>query len=210
MKYNNFFILSFLLLLTSITVSAQKKMIPMGDKVMFSLDYSGADPNPYGTLYRDKGYLRSYRFITSLRSLIVKNDEGEEKTVYTNDYDPVVSDSVIDVIYPMLKKAVAKKEKEIKKLEKKRKKYRKEHPDEIDKLGGYEWSVTINIRDLKFSYRARSSELFTDVYSKFWDKMEEISHIIDKYQRGYSQEDVDEMTENGKFKLPFNVEIYRK
>lgn len=210
MKYNKFFILSFLLLLTSITVSAQKKMIPMGDKVMFSLDHSGADPNPYGTLYRDKGYLRSYRFITSLRSLIVKNDEGEEKTVYTNDYDPVVSDSVIDVIYPMLKKAVAKKEKEIKKLEKKRKKYRREHPDEIANLGGYEWSVSINIRDLKFSYRARSSELFTDAYSKFWDEMEEISHIIDKYQRGYSQEDVDEMTENGKFKLPFNVEIYRK
>lgn len=210
MKYVKFFILSFLLILTSITVSAQMKRIPSRDKVMFSLFYSGADPNPYGTLYQDKGYLRSYRFRTSLRSLIVKNDDGEEKTICISDYDPVVSDSVIDVIYPVLKKAVAKKKKEIKKLEKKRKKYRREHPDEIAKLGGYEWSVTINIRDLKFSYRARSSELFTDVYSKFWDKMEEISHIIDKYQRGYSQEDVDEMTENGKFKLPSYIKIYKK
>ena len=210
MKYNKFFTLSFLLLLTSITVSAQMKTIPRGDKVMFSLFYSGADPNPYGTLYRDKGYLRSYRFITSLRSLIVKNDEGEEKTICISDYDPVVSDSVIDVIYPVLKKAVAQKKKEIKKLEKKREKYMRKHPDEIANLGGFEWSVSINIRDLKFSYSARSSELFTDAYSKFWDEMEEISHIIDKYQCGYSQEDVDEMTENGRFKLPSYIKIYKK
>ena len=86
----------------------------------------------------------------------------------------------------------------------------KSHPDEIDLLGGSMRSVRINIRDVKFMYASRSVSLFSDYNSDFWAKMEQVNDIIRSYVRGYSQEDVDEMTENGKFPLPFKIEIYKR
>ncbi len=140
----------------------------------------------------------------------VENSTGEKHLVYLSDYKPVVSDSVIDVIYPILKKAVAKKKKEVKKLQKKREKYMRNNPDEIDRLGGNMRSVRINIKDVKFVYASRSVDLFSDYNSDFWEKMKQVSDIIHSYVRGYSQEDVDEMTENGKFPMPFKIDIYKR
>jgi hypothetical protein len=59
-------------------------------------------------------------------------------------------------------------------------------------------------------YASRSVSLFSDYNSDFWAKMEQVNDIIRSYVRGYSQEDVDEMTENGKFPMPFKIDIYKR
>ena len=191
---------------------AQKMtLLPNETNTMFSLaEGAGIESNSYGTLYEDNGYLRIFTQKTSRVAYTVENSAGEKRSVYLSDYKPVVSDSVIDVIYPILKKAVAKKKKEVKKLQKKREKYMKNNPDEIDRLGGNMRSVRINIKDVKFMYASRSVDLFSDYNSDFWEKMKQVNDIIHSYVRGYSQEDVDEMTENGKFSLPFKIKIYKR
>lgn len=191
---------------------AQKMtLLPNETNTMFSLaEGAGIESNSYGTLYEDNGYLRIFTQKTSRVAYTVENSAGEKHSVYLSDYKPVVSDSVIDVIYPILKKAVAKKKKEVKKLQRKRERYMKNHPDEIDRLGGSMRSVRINIKDVKFMYASRSVDLLSDYNSDFWEKMKQVSDIIHSYVRGYSQEDVDEMTENGKFSLPFKIKIYKR
>lgn len=191
---------------------AQKMtLLPNETNTMFSLaEGAGIESNSYGTLYEDNGYLRIYTQKTSRVAYTVENSAGEKRSVYLSDYKPVVSDSVIDVIYPILKKAVAKKKKEVKKLQRKREKYMKNNPDEIDRFGGSMRSVRINIKDVKFVYASRSVDLLSDYNSDFWEKMKQVSDIIHSYVRGYSQEDVDEMTENGKFSLPFKIKIYKR
>ena len=191
---------------------AQKMtLLPNETNTMFSLaEGAGIESNSYGTLYEDNGYLRIFTQKTSRVAYTVENSAGEKRSVYLSDYKPVVSDSVIDVIYPILKKAVAKKKKEVKKLQKKREKYMRNNPDEIDRLGGNMRSVRINIKDVKFVYASRSVDLLSDYNSDFWEKMKQVSDIIHSYVRGYSQEDVDEMTENGKFSLPFKIKIYKR
>ncbi len=191
---------------------AQKMtLLPNETNTMFSLaEGAGIESNSYGTLYEDNGYLRIFTQKTSRVAYTVENSEGEKRSVYLSDYKPVVSDSVIDVIYPILKKAVAKKKKEVKKLQRKREKYMKNNPDEIDRFGGSMRSVRINIKDAKFMYASRTVDLFSDYNSDFWEKMKQVSDIIHSYVRGYSQEDVDEMTENGKFSLPFKIKIYKR
>ena len=200
------------LLLMGLTAMAQKMtLLPNETNTMFSLaEGAGIESNSYGTLYEDNGYLRIFTQKTSRVAYMVENSVGEKRSVYLSDYKPVVSDSVIDVIYPILKKAVAKKKKEVKKLQKKREKYMKNNPDEIDRLGGNMRSVRINIKDVKFMYASRTVDLFSDYNSDFWEKMKQVSDIIHSYVRGYSQEDVDEMTENGKFSLPFKIKIYKR
>ena len=200
------------LLLVGLTAMAQKMtLLPNETNTMFSLaEGAGIESNSYGTLYEDNGYLRIFTQKTSRVAYTVENSAGEKRSVYLSDYKPVVSDSVIDVIYPILKKAVAKKKKEVKKLQKKREKYMRNNPDEIDRLGGSMRSVRINIKDVKFVYASRSVDLLSDYNSDFWEKMKQVSDIIHSYVRGYSQEDVDEMTENGKFPLPFKIEIYKR
>jgi phage host-nuclease inhibitor protein Gam len=200
------------LLLMGLTAMAQKMtLLPNETNTMFSLaEGAGIESNSYGTLYEDNGYLRIFTQKTSRVAYTVENSAGEKRSVYLSDYKPVVSDSVIDVIYPILKKAVAKKKKEVKKLQKKREKYMKNNPDEIDRLGGNMRSVRINIKDVKFMYASRSVDLFSDYNSDFWEKMKQVNDIIHSYVRGYSQEDVDEMTENGKFSLPFKIKIYKR
>lgn len=191
---------------------AQKMtLLPNETNTMFSLaEGAGIESNSYGTLYEDNGYLRIFTQKTSRVAYTVENSAGEKRSVYLSDYKPVVSDSVIDVIYPILKKAVAKKKKEVKKLQRKRERYMKNNPDEIDRLGGSMRSVRINIKDVKFMYASRSVDQFSDYNSDFWEKMKQVSDIIHSYVRGYSQEDVDEMTENGKFSLPFKIKIYKR
>ena len=191
---------------------AQKMtLLPNETNTMFSLaEGAGIESNSYGTLYEDNGYLRIFTQKTSRVAYTVENSAGEKRSVYLSDYKPVVSDSVIDVIYPILKKAVAKKKKEVKKLQKKREKYMRNNPDEIDRFGGSMRSVRINIKDVKFMYASRSVDLLSDYNSDFWEKMKQVSDIIHSYVRGYSQEDVDEMTENGKFSLPFKIKIYKR
>lgn len=191
---------------------AQKMtLLPNETNTMFSLaEGAGVESNSYGTLYEDNGYLRIFTQKTSRVAYTVENSAGEKRSVYLSDYKPVVSDSVIDVIYPILKKVVAKKKKEVKKLQKKREKYMRNNPDEIDRLGGNMRSVRINIKDVKFMYASRSVDLLSDYNSDFWEKMKQVSDIIHSYVRGYSQEDVDEMTENGKFSLPFKIKIYKR
>ncbi len=191
---------------------AQKMtLLPNETNTMFSLaEGEGIESNSYGTLYEDNGYLRIFTHKTSRVAYTVENSAGEKRSVYLSDYKPVVSDSVIDVIYPILKKAVAKKKKEVKKLQRKREKYMKNHPDEIDHLGGNMRSVRINIKDVKYMYASRTVDLLSDYNSDFWEKMKQVSDIIHSYVRGYSQEDVDEMTENGKFSLPFKIKIYKR
>ena len=191
---------------------AQKMtLLPNETNTMFSLaEGAGIESNSYGTLYEDNGYLRIYTQKTSRVAYTVENSAGEKRSVYLSDYKPVVSDSVIDVIYPILKKAVAKKKKEVKKLQKKREKYMRNNPDEIDRLGGNMRSVRINIKDVKFMYASRTVDLLSDYNSDFWEKMKQVSDTIHSYVRGYSQEDVDEMTENGKFSLPFKIKIYKR
>ena len=200
------------LLLVGLTAMAQKMtLLPNETNTMFSLaEGAGIESNSYGTLYEDNGYLRIFTQKTSRVAYTVENSAGEKRSVYLSDYKPVVSDSVIDVIYPILKKAVAKKKKEVKKLQKKREKYMRNNPDEIDRLGGNMRSVRINIKDVKFVYASRSVDLLSDYNSDFWEKMKQVSDIIHSYVRGYSQEDVDEMTENGKFSLPFKIKIYKR
>lgn len=200
------------LLLMGLTAMAQKMtLLPNETNTMFSLaEGAGIESNSYGTLYEDNGYLRIFTQKTSRVAYTVENSAGEKRSVYLSDYKPVVSDSVIDVIYPILKKAVAKKKKEVKKLQRKREKYMKNNPDEIDRLGGNMRSVRINIKDVKFMYASRTVDLFSDYNSDFWEKMKQVSDIIHSYVRGYSQEDVDEMTENGKFSLPFKIKIYKR
>jgi hypothetical protein len=200
------------LLLMGLTAMAQKMtLLPNETNTMFSLaEGAGIESNSYGTLYEDNGYLRIFTQKTSRVAYTVENSAGEKRSVYLSDYKPVVSDSVIDVIYPILKKAVAKKKKEVKKLQRKREKYMKNHPDEIDRFGGSMRSVRINIKDVKFMYASRSVDLLSDYNSDFWEKMKQVSDIIHSYVRGYSQEDVDEMTENGKFSLPFKIKIYKR
>lgn len=200
------------LLLVGLTAMAQKMtLLPNETNTMFSLaEGAGIESNSYGTLYEDNGYLRIFTQKTSRVAYTVENSAGEKRSVYLSDYKPVVSDSVIDVIYPILKKAVAKKKKEVKKLQRKREKYMRNNPDEIDRLGGSMRSVRINIKDVKFMYASRSVDLFSDYNSDFWEKMKQVSDIIHSYVRGYSQEDVDEMTENGKFSLPFKIKIYKR
>lgn len=200
------------LLLVGLTAMAQKMtLLPNETNTMFSLaEGAGIESNSYGTLYEDNGYLRIFTQKTSRVAYTVENSAGEKRSVYLSDYKPVVSDSVIDVIYPILKKAVAKKKKEVKKLQRKREKYMKNHPDEIDRLGGSMRSVRINIKDVKFMYASRTVDQFSDYNSDFWEKMKQVSDIIHSYVRGYSQEDVDEMTENGKFSLPFKIKIYKR
>ncbi len=191
---------------------AQKMtLLPNETNTMFSLaEGAGIESNSYGTLYEDNGYLRFFTQKTSRVAYTVENSAGEKRSVYLSDYKPVVSDSVIDVIYPILKKAVAKKKKEVKKLQKKREKYMKNNPDEIDRFGGSMRSVRINIKDVKFVYASKTVDQFSDYNSDFWEKMKQVSDIIHSYVRGYSQEDVDEMTENGKFSLPFKIKIYKR
>ena len=200
------------LLLMGLTAMAQKMtLLPNETNTMFSLaEGAGIESNSYGTLYEDNGYLRIFTQKTSRVAYMVENSAGEKRSVYLSDYKPVVSDSVIDVIYPILKKAVAKKKKEVKKLQKKREKYMRNNPDEIDRFGGSMRSVRINIKDVKFMYASRSVDLLSDYNSDFWEKMKQVSDIIHSYVRGYSQEDVDEMTENGKFSLPFKIKIYKR
>ena len=200
------------LLLMGLTAMAQKMtLLPNETNTMFSLaEGAGIESNSYGTLYEDNGYLRIFTQKTSRVAYTVENSAGEKRSVYLSDYKPVVSDSVIDVIYPILKKAVAKKKKEVKKLQRKREKYMKNNPDEIDRLGGNMRSVRINIKDVKFVYASRSVDLLSDYNSDFWEKMKQVSDIIHSYVRGYSQEDVDEMTEKGKFSLPFKIKIYKR
>lgn len=200
------------LLLVGLTAMAQKMtLLPNETNTMFSLaEGAGIESNSYGTLYEDNGYLRIFTQKTSRVAYTVENSAGEKRSVYLNDYKPVVSDLVIDVIYPILKKAVAKKKKEVKKLQRKREKYMRNHPDEIDRLGGNMRSVRINIKDVKFMYASRTVDQFSDYNSDFWEKMKQVSDIIHSYVRGYSQEDVDEMTENGKFSLPFKIKIYKR
>lgn len=200
------------LLLMGLTAMAQKMtLLPNETNTMFSLaEGAGVESNSYGTLYEDNGYLRIFTQKTSRVAYTVENSAGEKRSVYLSDYKPVVSDSVIDVIYPILKKVVAKKKKEVKKLQKKREKYMRNNPDEIDRLGGNMRSVRINIKDVKFMYASRSVDLLSDYNSDFWEKMKQVSDIIHSYVRGYSQEDVDEMTENGKFSLPFKIKIYKR
>ena len=200
------------LLLVGLTAMAQKMtLLPNETNTMFSLaEGTGIESNSYGTLYEDNGYLRIFTQKTSRVAYMVENSAGEKRSVYLSDYKPVVSDSVIDVIYPILKKAVAKKKKEVKKLQRKRERYMKNHPDEIDRLGGNMRSVRINIKDVKFMYASRTVDQFSDYNSDFWEKMKQVSDIIHSYVRGYSQEDVDEMTENGKFSLPFKINIYKR
>lgn len=200
------------LLLVGLTAMAQKMtLLPNETNTMFSLaEGAGIESNSYGTLYEDNGYLRIFTQKTSRVAYTVENSAGEKRSVYLSDYKPVVSDSVIDVIYPILKKAVAKKKKEVKKLQRKREKYMRNNPDEIDRLGGNMRSVRINIKDVKFVYASRSVDLLSDYNSDFWEKMKQVSDIIHSYVRGYSQEDVDEMTENGKFSLPFKIKIYKR
>lgn len=200
------------LLLMGLTAMAQKMtLLPNETNTMFSLaEGAGIESNSYGTLYEDNGYLRIFTQKTSRVAYTVENSAGEKRSVYLSDYKPVVSDSVIDVIYPILKKAVAKKKKEVKKLQRKRERYMKNNPDEIDRLGGSMRSVRINIKDVKFMYASRSVDQFSDYNSDFWEKMKQVSDIIHSYVRGYSQEDVDEMTENGKFSLPFKIKIYKR
>jgi hypothetical protein len=84
------------------------------------------------------------------------------------------------------------------------------NPDEIDRFGGSMRSVRINIKDVKFMYASRSVDHFSDYNSVFWEKMKQVNDIIHSYVHGYSQEDVDEMTENGKFSLPFKIKIYKR
>ena len=191
---------------------AQKMtLLPNETNTMFSLaEGAGIESNSYGTLYEDNGYLRIFTQKTSRVAYTVENSAGEKRSVYLSDYKPVVSDSVIDVIYPILKKAVAKKKKEVKKLQRKREKYMRNNPDEIDRLGGSMRSVRINIKDVKFMYASKTVDQFSDYNSDFWEKMKQVSDIIHSYVRGYSQEDVDEMTENGKFSLPFKIKIYKR
>lgn len=191
---------------------AQKMtLLPNETNTMFSLaEGAGIESNSYGTLYEDNGYLRIFTQKTSRVAYTVENSAGEKRSVYLSDYKPVVSDSVIDVIYPILKKAVAKKKKEVKKLQKKREKYMRNNPDEIDRLGGSMRSVRINIKDVKFMYASKTVDQFSDYNSDFWEKMKQVSDIIHSYVRGYSQKDVDEMTENGKFSLPFKIKIYKR
>lgn len=200
------------LLLMGLTAMAQKMtLLPNETNTMFSLaEGEGIESNSYGTLYEDNGYLRIFTQKTSRVAYTVENSAGEKRSVYLSDYKPVVSDSVIDVIYPILKKAVAKKKKEVKKLQRKREKYMKNHPDEIDRFGGNMRSVRINIKDVKFIYASKTVDQFSDYNSDFWEKMKQVSDIIHSYVRGYSQEDVDEMTENGKFSLPFKIKIYKR
>ncbi|GEM_PF-1348186 len=200
------------LLLMGLTAMAQKMtLLPNETNTMFSLaEGAGIESNSYGTLYEDNGYLRIFTQKTSRVAYTVENSAGEKRSVYLSDYKPVVSDSVIDVIYPILKKAVAKKKKEVKKLQRKREKYMKNHPDEIDRLGGNMRSVRINIKDVKFMYASKTVDQFSDYNSDFWEKMKQVNDIIHSYVRGYSQEDVDEMTENGKFSLPFKIKIYKR
>lgn len=200
------------LLLVGLTAMAQKMtLLPNEANTMFSLaEGAGIESNSYGTLYEDNGYLRIFTQKTSRVAYTVENSAGEKRSVYLSDYKPVVSDSVIDVIYPILKKAVAKKKKEVKKLQRKRERYMKNHPDEIDRLGGNMRSVRINIKDVKFIYASKTVDQFSDYNSDFWEKMKQVSDIIHSYVRGYSQEDVDEMTENGKFSLPFKIKIYKR
>ena len=200
------------LLLVGLTAMAQKMtLLPNETNTMFSLaEGAGIESNSYGTLYEDNGYLRIFTQKTSRVAYTVENSAGEKRSVYLSDYKPVVSDSVIDVIYPILKKAVAKKKKEVKKLQRKRERYMKNHPDEIDRLGGNMRSVRINIKDVKFMYASKTVDQFSDYNSDFWEKMKQVSDIIHSYVRGYSQEDVDEMTENGKFSLPFKIKIYKR
>ena len=200
------------LLLMGLTAMAQKMtLLPNETNTMFSLaEGAGIESNSYGTLYEDNGYLRIFTQKTSRVAYTVENSAGEKRSVYLSDYKPVVSDSVIDVIYPILKKAVAKKKKEVKKLQRKREKYMRNNPDEIDRLGGSMRSVRINIKDVKFMYVSKTVDQFSDYNSDFWEKMKQVSDIIHSYVRGYSQEDVDEMTENGKFSLPFKIKIYKR
>ena len=200
------------LLLMGLTAMAQKMtLLPNETNTIFSLaEGAGIESNSYGTLYEDNGYLRIFTQKTSRVAYTVENSAGEKRSVYLSDYKPVVSDSVIDVIYPILKKAVAKKKKEVKKLQRKREKYMKNNPDEIDRLGGNMRSVRINIKDVKFMYASKTVDQFSDYNSDFWEKMKQVSDIIHSYVRGYSQEDVDEMTENGKFSLPFKIKIYKR
>lgn len=200
------------LLLMGLTAMAQKMtLLPNETNTMFSLaEGAGIESNSYGTLYEDNGYLRIFTQKTSRVAYMVENSAGEKRSVYLSDYKPVVSDSVIDVIYPILKKAVAKKKKEVKKLQKKREKYMRNNPDEIDRFGGSMRSVRINIKDVKFMYASKTVDQFSDYNSDFWEKMKQVSDIIHSYVRGYSQEDVDEMTENGKFSLPFKIKIYKR
>lgn len=200
------------LLLMGLTAMAQKMtLLPNETNTMFSLaEGAGIESNSYGTLYEDNGYLRIFTQKTSRVAYTVENSAGEKRSVYLSDYKPVVSDSVIDVIYPILKKAVAKKKKEVKKLQKKREKYMRNNPDEIDRLGGSMRSVRINIKDVKFMYASKTVDQFSDYNSDFWEKMKQVSDIIHSYVRGYSQKDVDEMTENGKFSLPFKIKIYKR
>ena len=200
------------LLLVGLTAMAQKMtLLPNETNTMFSLaEGAGIESNSYGTLYEDNGYLRIFTQKTSRVAYTVENSAGEKRSVYLSDYKPVVSDSVIDVIYPILKKAVAKKKKEVKKLQRKRERYMKNHPDEIDRLGGNMRSVRINIKDVKFMYASKTVDQFSDYNSDFWEKMKQVSDIIHSYVRGYSQEDVDEMTENGKFPMPFKIDIYKR
>ena len=199
-------------LLVGLTAMAQKMtLLPNETNTMFSLaEGAGIESNSYGTLYEDNGYLRIFTQKTSRVAYTVENSAGEKRSVYLSDYKPVVSDSVIDVIYPILKKAVAKKKKEVKKLQRKREKYMRNNPDEIDRLGGSMRSVRINIKDVKFMYVSKTVDQFSDYNSDFWEKMKQVSDIIHSYVRGYSQEDVDEMTENGKFSLPFKIKIYKR
>ena len=211
MRTTRLFVIS-IILLVGLTAMAQKMTLqPNESNTMFSLaEGAGIESNSNGILYEDNGYLRIFRHKTSRVAYTVENSTGEKHLVYLSDYMPVVSDSVIDVIYPVLKKAVAKKKKEVKKMQRKREKYMKSHPDEIDLLGGSMRSVRINIRDVKFMYASRSVSPFSDYNSDFWAKMEQVNDIIRSYVRGYSQEDVDEMTENGKFPMPFKIDIYKR
>ncbi len=199
------------LLFASIARAQKPIPRPNDSNVLFSLlHYSGVAPEPYGTLYEDKGYLRIFTEGSQRLIANVKNEDGKTKLMRLCDYDLVVSDSVLDVIYPIAKKAVAKKKKELKKLEKKREKYARKHPDEPERLGGSRRTVNINIRDVKFMYSSSSVTPLSDINSDFWNKMEQIRSIIESYVRGYSQEDVDEMTENGKFPMPFKIDIYKR